>query len=1672
MQLHIARGEQLDLVVGGRHRGAGAAHHAGDLDVLAQQADLPVALDPAGLTGQAHQTLLRLDADLGEVDAAGTHQAVDHDVVDTGDLDLAVAARAGELAGAGGGDAGLARRHHGAGGEHDVVVRLEVALHGQGAGRVDLHVVAGAAGDHVALDDAVVARVQHDRGVDRLQQSGDVEVEVDPAGGDAAVKVEPAVAQDHAGDVEPAVGTGGRAHVDDGARCRGVDGIEAARHERALADVEAEQVGVDRALLHRQGVGAGQHQSAVAQLDVDLRVVRVEGEGGAHRVIGVVRLRHQELGRRQGVAQILHQVVDAGVVDRVDAVDVDGAAHLEVHQVEEQVQCDVGGQPAIGGGDPALRLDLVGVLRRQDVEGPRRVQVDGAVGARRDQADGAIQDDAPARIVGAAVGGVGLHRILAADEVDALAGADGLADADLVVRLHAHGGVAVEVDDLAAEGLTRGIELPVDLAAGDQHALDVGVLDRLDVDGPGRVVDDQLAGGVHLDADALGILATHHLDPGLGIGRDPRLDRVALPVDGLAAHEGLARRLQVQQAALLGPGEALADALPGRVELLAHRSAGDQAAQDLEVRARRDADQGAAVVRGQACRRQAAGGIHHHAQAVVVGAGLAGDQHHRLGGDDGRIHVDLLARGDRHRRVVAGPDDALRADRPARYDDAEEVHVSAAGDLDVAARLRGVQHRCLVDVDAAAPGVCPAQVGAVGAHAAVDRDVLRDVQTAFVVDPGIGLQGQAGVGARQDDVAADDEVVRRAQRQVGVVHQAGDGAGDQQAEGAVPEQVVGALRRQLFGDAVVVGVDEPDDVEVALAVLHGPAATGLDGGDGRRPRRQLHVVVVEGLAYRRRQHARVQGGDVDLVGSHAEQALARDRVEVLGMPEAGSAAADVDVAARRDRAGDPDLAARVENDVGVAAGEAGHRRAAGVDELRPGGDGAAGVDVEVVGGVDVDTRVCRARHDLGALEQGEVRAGEDVDPRAQPLGLHRRADLDRGRGDDLDAAVGVLRFDDAADVGGEAVGAVAVADDDIVAGGARHVDAHQLLAAQPAAHDHLLAGLEHHLPGCHTRIGRAQRIVDVLRVDVRQARVELDPVAGTADVAADVDAVGLEDRAIAQGGVNEPRFARGLDQGGVLHVADDHLVGWQAPREGGVADRDRREAVVQSGQIAHGDVHAGVRPEAASVEPGRSFARTAHAVVSVAALPDQSEVSSAADPVLARCEVHVVGYEADVGRGGDLARLQGQQRIRRRQLHVDAAGDARDPAGGEPGAHHVQVVRLAHGDVCQPADAAVHGSQLTGHRADRVGEADAIQDEAARLEVDAEEVDRAGLAHGADFPGRCDIALQRHALQAVELYTAGVDGSIHGDPVGFHLEAHRAELHGGQCARQRRLGSGVVDVHNVYRVGEHQFVARDRQVVVVDRQNLARGIHVDDDHVVAARVGDREGAHAARQGAPVDAHHIFAVAAVDGAATAADQHRVVAGLAVERVAARVSDERVVAVATLQGVVAGAAVQHVVAGPALQHVVAGAAVEHAVTAAGFDIVVVQAAVEHVRARADDQQVVVALAAADLHVRLHVGGDVDEVVTGERVVDHDRADAGVGAGHAQGLHLHGLVARRAAHVGDRVALGDDILVEVAQVHRIGAHVQAQDIADLRRDHRRRAPAPSDAAGEGQAESADPE
>ncbi len=168
------------------------------------------------------------------------------------------------------------------------------------------------------------------------------------------------------------------------------------------------------------------------------------------------------------------------------------------------------------------------------------------------------------------------------------------------------------------------------------------------------------------------------------------------------------------------------------------------------------------------------------------------------------------------------------------------------------------------------------------------------------------------------------------------------------------------------------------------------------------------------------------------------------------------------------------------------------------------------------------------------------------------------------------------RFHHAAHTRKKTVGSIREHEKGIVPAAARNGDAHQIVATQPTADDHLFCDRKDDLFGRDTGVGRAVLIVEVSGVNIHQTRQELGPISRRLDIATNVQAIRGEHRLIAQSGIDDAGLAGGFDRGRIFDVTKGHFIGSSPSRERGVADRNCGKSVGQSGKVPHGKIQAAI----------------------------------------------------------------------------------------------------------------------------------------------------------------------------------------------------------------------------------------------------------------------------------------------------------------------------------------------------------------------------------------------------------------------------------------------------------------------------------------------------------------
>ncbi|OSM04100.1 putative nuclear antigen [Magnetofaba australis IT-1] len=751
--------------------GAAGLHHPGDIHVQAGKADRRVGLNPARLLGHGESSAGRAQFDEGQPGAIGTDGAVDHHVIDAGNVNLAAGRKRIQTAGALGGDAHFVRSDVGSAANQDLVRRRHRAAQGQTLVRVQNHVGAVAARVEIALDLTHHPGVERNGARHRLQRAGPVQVDIHAVGGLTGVEVDGAVGLHLAADVELAVGAVRRADVDHRTALRRLQGVDPFGGGVAAGQLTQTQLfRPSRPRAQTDRIGRGEQDAPVAQSHLHVGVARVHLVDRAHRVVGVVGADHAEAGVGQGALDVGQQIVESGVVGGARGADGHAARHLEVHPVDAQLQGHVAVELTAIAHRPLGAGDLVDMTRGQNLHRAGGVEVDAGVVHPSGQLRRAQQANARDRVV------IGIG---AAHHVDGLPGLHIGAQAHLTVGLDAQGRGPAQILELPPQIAARRVANGDHIAAGGDHALDVGAVGRVNENVRCGVVRRDRAGPLH--DHPIAVIAAPADDLHLLIGDDASAHhhRVVIAIGRGPADHRLPGGLDARRGRLGGPSEILAEQIAVAIADLLHIGPGDHPPHHLQAGIRTHCGLRAATRRGVAGDGNAAGCGDDQAQAIVIGPGGSAVQIHHAAGHHPGSEQQLLTRRDAHRGVGSGEADASRADAPPGHKRAIEFNIFGAAHRDAGARLIGVEQRRFVQVEAHAVAIGPAR-----SHA----DIAIDVGGALVIDPAIGVQHQIAVRAGDVDVAAEDQVIGGGQGQGGVVLQRGDGPGDHQAEAGVANQ--------------------------------------------------------------------------------------------------------------------------------------------------------------------------------------------------------------------------------------------------------------------------------------------------------------------------------------------------------------------------------------------------------------------------------------------------------------------------------------------------------------------------------------------------------------------------------------------------------------------------------------------------------------------------------------------------------------------------------------------------------------------------------------------------------------------------------------------------------------------------------------------------------------------
>ena len=565
VQFEITRRGDGDFVVVTRGGGGAALDEATDVDIAAGKLDQRTGFKPArrlgiGAFDDGQRTLRGDHAQQPEQRVVAANHRRDDDVIDTAEHDPATGIDGRQMARAKGAQADLAFAHHAAGVDDDVALRGQVGLEHQGVAGVDDDIGIGAARDQLALQRDVAGRVE-------LHAAGQG---FEPGGGGqrdrcvalhiaAGVELDAAVRADRPRDQDLAAGCIRAADFDHRAGAAGVDGVGPRRGLVAVgcnaggSDLsESQQFGAP--VSHRGDsdlVVAGEIDPAVVQ--PDQHIGRTYAHHAAHGRAAGGRRGDDEIGRRDGVLQVLHQAAQALIANRCSRGQAHDTAGGVGAEVDRDAQCGVGAQMPIGKLRESISNQFFGPGRRQHREVARCGQRDRAVVGQGFQLHIAADQHA---VFAKGIGRVGRCHDAAA-HVDGLAGDQVAGELDAFVGLNDDRRIAAKGAHRAAQVQADRVVVVDQLATGDELAVDIGAAGRADIDRAVGVGDDHARGTGQLDADAFRIGATDQLDALVGEHHRADIDVAPAVGDDRGRQPKLAAGAQPRGRILGRPGDGL-----------------------------------------------------------------------------------------------------------------------------------------------------------------------------------------------------------------------------------------------------------------------------------------------------------------------------------------------------------------------------------------------------------------------------------------------------------------------------------------------------------------------------------------------------------------------------------------------------------------------------------------------------------------------------------------------------------------------------------------------------------------------------------------------------------------------------------------------------------------------------------------------------------------------------------------------------------------------------------------------------------------------------------------------------------------------------------------------------------------------------------------------------------
>ncbi len=509
MQAHVARSDNTDFIVVGGRRCRAALDHPGQIDILTRQFDQGAGLQPTRFLFYRQGPCGGTDLQQGQIGVVLADRTVDPYIIEAIDENETAGIKGGKMTGAVGLDADLTGLFVRACSDDDVALRGQIALEEQGVRGIDDNVSVIAASDKIALDHSMPAWVEGHATAQGFQHPGAGQGHVLIAiSQGAAVEVDGVVTANPPGDGDLAAGGIGFADVHDRSALTGIDRVTAAglgRGRRELAKTEL--VGMTAGnRLQTKGVVASEHQATVVEGHLDVGIIQI---------LRTADHRCACRGLNDGKVSLLNDRLK-GFNQRAKTrgSGVDGSkTHSPLHdmgaQINGEVERNVSAQMAVSVLGKCKSGKFLGPCRGENRKITGSGQGDTAVFLPSFEMNITADDNA---LVGPGVFLGDSALADAAANVNRFTREQITPQTNLAIGLDADGGCSVIGLEGAAEVATRGIVTVEHLSAGDQLAVNFGVLGRRDSDAAVGVGRGHTRRTGHLHADAVTVGPTNQFN--------------------------------------------------------------------------------------------------------------------------------------------------------------------------------------------------------------------------------------------------------------------------------------------------------------------------------------------------------------------------------------------------------------------------------------------------------------------------------------------------------------------------------------------------------------------------------------------------------------------------------------------------------------------------------------------------------------------------------------------------------------------------------------------------------------------------------------------------------------------------------------------------------------------------------------------------------------------------------------------------------------------------------------------------------------------------------------------------------------------------------------------------------------------------------------------------------